>query len=254
MNKMMKKFLLIIGLIFCFNFAYAGLSVTPSVTNVFGEQGSTYKGKYIVRNTYDHPITIKIGLDKGNTFSGNPDVDVKSWLKFKRTKYDIAKDGQVEIPYEAHILSNMKGSVSAKVEFSVDQSSMISISVVVPIYITVTGTENIDFNIDSINLFSSQNGIGYKLTIQNNGNVHIRHTGQIEIYTKKKKKLVKTVYIPETVPTYCESKRDFTDFMIGKDEIKKGKYVAVFKVNALGKEAVKEIKFKVTKHGEVVTQ
>ena len=250
----MKRILLVIGLIFCFNFAYAGLSVTPSVTNVFGEQGSTYKGKYIVKNTYDHPITIKVGFSKGNIFSGNPDIDVKNWLKFEREKYDIAKGGQVEVPYELFILSNMKGSVSAKVDFSVDQSSMISISVVVPIYVTVKGTENIDFNIDSVNLYSAQKGIGYKLTLQNNGNVHIRHYGSIEIYTKKKKKLIKTISMPETVPTYCESKRDFNDFMIAKEELKKGKYVAVFKVKALGKEAVKEIKFKVSKHGEVITQ
>ena len=250
----MKKFLLIIGLIFCFNFAYAGLSVTPSVTNISGEQGSVYKGKYIVKNTYDYPITIKIGFAKGNTFSGNPDIPVENWLKFEREKYDIAKDGQVEIPYQANILSNMKGSVSAKVEFSVDQSSMISISVVVPIYVTVRGTENIDFNVDSLDFSSSERGLFYKLILQNNGNVHIRHTGQIEIYTKKKKSLIKKVYIPETVPTYCESKRTFNDFFVSKNELKKGKYVAVFKINALGKQAVKEIKFKVTKHGEVVTQ
>lgn len=250
----MKKILLIIGLVFCFNFAYAGLSVTPSVTNVFGEQGSVYKGKYIVRNTYDHPITIKVGFDKGNSFSGNPDVPVENWLKFERKKYDIAKGGQVEIPYQAHILSDMKGSVSAKVEFSVDQSSMISISVVVPIYIIVSGTENIDFNIDSLDFLSSDRGIAYKLILENNGNVHIRHTGQIEIYTKKKKNLIKTLPIPETVPTYCESKRTFNDLFIPKGDLKKGKYVAVFKIDALGKQVVKEIKFKLTKHGEVITQ
>jgi len=250
----MKKILLIISLIFCFSFAYAGLSVTPSVTNVYGTQGSVYKGRYIVRNTYDHPITIKIGFIKGNTFSGNPDIPVENWLKFEREKYDIAKDGQVEIPYEANILSNMKGSVSAKVEFSVDQSSMINISVVVPIYITVSKTENIDFNIDSLDFISSDKGIFYKLILQNNGNVHIRHTGQIEIYTKKKKKLIKTVSIPETVPTYCESSRTFNDFFISKNELQKGKYVAVFKIDALGKQVTKEVKFKLTKHGEVVTQ
>ncbi|WP_413854522.1 hypothetical protein [Candidatus Ruminimicrobium bovinum] len=250
----MKKFLLILGLFFCFNFAYAGLSVTPSVTNVLGEQGSVYKGKFIVRNTYDYPITIKVNFDKGNNFSGNPDISVENWLKFEKEKYDIAKDGQVEIPYEANILSNMKGSVSAKVEFSVDQGSMISISVVVPIYITVKGTENIDFNIDSLDFVPSEKGIAYKLILENNGNVHIRHTGQIEIYTKKKKSLVKTIPVPETVPTYCESKRTFNDLFIQKGELKKGKYVAVFKIDALGKQAVKEIKFKLTKHGEVITQ
>ena len=76
----------------------------------------------------------------------------------------------------------------------------------------------------------------------------------IEIYTKKKKKLVKKVSIQETVPTYCEQKRSFNDKMLSKNDLKKGKYVAVFKVYALGKEATKEIKFKLSRLGEVVTQ
>ena len=50
----MKKFLAILSFLFCFNLAYAGLSVDPSVTNVFGEPGSVYEGKYTVKNTYKY--------------------------------------------------------------------------------------------------------------------------------------------------------------------------------------------------------
>ena len=62
----MKKFLAILSFLFCFNLAYAGLSVDPSVTNVFGEPGSTYEGKYTVKNTYDRNINVSVEVSKGN--------------------------------------------------------------------------------------------------------------------------------------------------------------------------------------------
>ena len=49
----MKKFLAIVAFLFCFSLSYAGLSVDPAVTNIAGEPGSGYSGKYSVKNTYD---------------------------------------------------------------------------------------------------------------------------------------------------------------------------------------------------------
>ena len=129
---------------------------------------------------------------------------------------------------------------------------MISIAITVPIYVTVIGTENIDFCIDSLNLYSKNKSIFYKLVLENKGNVHIRHSGNIEVYTKKKKKLLKNISIQETVPTYCEQKREFSEMVLPKSDLKKGKYVAVFKVRALGKEVTKEINFKLSKKGEII--
>lgn len=252
----MKKFLAILSFLFCFNLAYAGLSVDPSVTNVFGEPGSTYEGKYTVKNTYERNINITVEVTKGNTFSANKDADVNSWLVFEKYKYFIPAGEKVEVPYTVKVDENFKGSISARINFSVDQEEgqMISISISVPIYVTVQGTENVDFGIDSLDLYTAGDFISYKLKLENKGNVHIRHSGNVEIYTKKKKKLLKTLPIQETVPTYCEQKRDFNERLLPKTDLKKGKYVAVFKIRALGKEVTKEIKFKVSKLGEVVTQ
>jgi len=82
------------------------------------------------------------------------------------------------------------------------------------------------------------------MVIKNDGNVHIRHSGKIQIFDAKKKNEINTVTIEETVPTYCEKTRDFNGNIPALDN---GKYVAVFTINALGKEATKEVKFKVTK-------
>lgn len=252
----MKKFLAVISVLFCFSFAYAGLSVDPSITNISGEPGSGYKGRYLVKNTYDRNINITIEATKGNCYSANKDVEINKWLVFEKYKYPISAGETIEIPYTVKIGEDFKGSISSRINFSVDQEQgqMISISISVPIYVTVTGTENIDFCIDSLNLYSAGNNISYKLVLENKGNVHIRHSGNIEIYTKKKKSLIKNISIQETVPTYCEQKREFIETMLSKSELKKGKYVAVFKIRALGKEVTKEIKFKVSKLGEIVTQ
>jgi hypothetical protein len=250
----MKKFLAVISFIFCFSLAYAGLSVDPAVTNIAGEPGSGYEGKYLVKNTYDKNINITIEVTKGNCFSANKDADVNKWLVFEKNKYFIPAGETVEVPYTVKIEDEFKGSISARINFSVDQEEgqMISISISVPIYVTVTGTENIDFVIDSVNLYKSGDNIAYKMVLENKGNVHIRHSGNVEIYTKKKKMLIKNISIQETVPTYCEQKRDFGERLLSVKDLKKGKYVAVFKVRALGKEVTKEINFKLSKKGEII--
>ncbi len=252
----MKKIFAVISILFCFNLAYAGLSVDPAVTNIAGEPGSGYNGRYLVKNTYDRNINITIEATKGNCFSANKDIEVDKWLVFEKYKYFIPAGETIEVPYSVKIGEDFKGSISARINFSVDQEQgqMISISISVPIYVTVTGTENVDFCIDSLNLYSAGKNIYYKLVLENKGNVHIRHSGNIEIYTKKKKSLVKNISIQETVPTYCEQRRDFSETILSNSDLKKGKYVAVFKIRALGKEVTKEIKFKVSKLGEIVTQ
>ena len=250
----MKKILVVLSFLFCFSLSYAGLSVDPAVTNIAGEPGSVYNGKYSVKNTYDRDINITIEAAKGNSFSANKDIDVDKWLVFEKYKYFISAGKAIEVPYTVTIGEDFKGSISSRVNFSVDQEEgqMISISISVPIYVTVTGTENIDFCVDSLDLYSTGKNISYKLVLENKGNVHIRHSGNIEVYTKNKKSLVKNISIQETVPTYCEQKRDFNDVLLLKTDLKKGKYVAVFKIRALGKEVIKEVKFKITKHGDVV--
>ena len=250
----MKKFLAVISVLFCFSLAYAGLSVDPAVTNIAGEPGSGYNGKYLVKNTYDKDINVVIEATKGNCFSANKDIDVDKWLVFEKYKYPIPAGETVAIPYTVSIGEEFKGSISSRINFSVEQEKgqMITISISVPIYVTVSGTENVDFDIESLNLYSAGNKISYKLVLENKGNVHIRHSGNIELYTKKKKKLLKNIFVQETVPTYCEQKREFSDAILSTSDLKKGKYVAVFKIRALGNEVTKEINFKLSKKGDII--
>ncbi len=242
----MKKFFISFCLMFVCSLAFAGLSVKPSIVNISGVQGSSCKNAYSVTSSYETPVTVDIVLSNGNSFSENKELNVEDWLKFESKQIDLKPGETVEVPYEVLVTTGMKGSVCGRVDFSAQQSSMINLSISVPIYVTVEGTENISFEIDSVNLFKNtkDNNIFYKMVIKNDGNVHIRHSGKIQIFDAKKKKEINTVTIEETVPTYCEKTRDFTGNIPALDN---GKYVAVFTINALEKEATKEVKFKVTK-------
>ena len=252
----MKRIITIIGLMFCFSLSYAGLTVIPSITNVFGVPSAVYEGKYTVKNTYDRNINITVEVLKGNSFSGNGDIDVNKLIELPKTRFFIPAGESIEVPYKVTIYDKFKGSLCGKLLFSVDmeKGESISMSISVPIYVTVEGTENIDFKFDSVDLYKSGDSIVYKMVLNNEGNVHIRHSGNIEIYTDKKKSLVKSIEIEETLPTYCEQKREFINKIFPATDLEKGKYVAVFKVRALGKEITKQISFKVSRLGEIVTQ
>ena len=244
----MKKYFISFCLMFVCSMAFAGLSVKPSIVNITGVPGSSCKNAYALTSTYETPVTVDVVLSNGNSFSGNGELNVEDWLKFEKKQFDLKPGETVDVPYEVLVATGMKGSVCGRVDFSAQQSSMINLSISVPIYVTVEGTEDINFEIESVNIMRlvRDNSLFYKMVVKNNGNVHIRHCGKIQIFDGKKKKELQTVTIEETVPTYCEKTRDFNGNI---PQLENGKYVAVFTINALGKEATKEVKFKVTKKG-----
>ena len=246
MNNFIKKNIVVFCLMFLCSLSFANLSVRPSIVNVSGAPGSSYKNFYLLTSNYEIPVTFTVTLSNGNCFSGNEGIDVNDWLKLEKTEFVLNPGEEVKVPYEVDINEKMKGSLCGKVRFSADQSAMINLSIIVPIYVIVEGTENINFEIESLDLNKSDRdgNLYYKMVVKNSGNVHIRHTGKIQIFDSKKKKEIKTIDIEDTVPTFCETSREF----IGKmDTLDKGTYVAVFTIDALGKQATKEIKFKVTK-------
>jgi hypothetical protein len=245
-NNFMKKNFIVLCLMFLSSLAFAGLSVKPSIVNIAGEPGSTYKGSYSLTSTYENPVVVDLNLSNGNSFSGNGELNVEDWLKFEKKEFDLKPGETIDIPYEVLISTSMKGSVCGRLDFSAQQSSMINLSISIPMYVTVEGTEDINFEIDSLNITRNpeDGSLFYKMVIKNTGNVHIRHSGQIQIFDSKKTKEIKVVNIEETVPTFCESSKIFIDSIGPLDE---GTYVAVFTIKDLGKQATKEVKFKVEK-------
>lgn len=246
MNNFIKKYIVTFCLMFLCSLSFANFSVTPTVVNVSGVPGSSYENVYLVTNKFETPMTFTVTLSNGNCFSENEGVDVNDWLQIEKMEFSLNPGETTKVPYKVTVNEKMKGSLCGRVKFSVDQSSMINLSISVPIYVIVEGTENINFEIESLDLGKSDrdDNFYYSMVIKNTGNVHIRHSGKIQIFDSKKEKEVKTIDIQETVPTFCESSKQFVDSMGTLDD---GTYVAVFTVEDLGKQATKEVKFKVEK-------
>jgi hypothetical protein len=232
---------------FIFNLAYANFRITPAVVNILAEPMSAHEDKYIVTNVSDKHLTVEVTKEDWKNFSGNPrDISIDNWLVLEKSKFDIGPKESVEVPFKVVANKSMVGSVSGMLVFTV-KGGMFNLSMKQPIYIIVKGTEKINFKIDSLKVGISKKDstVYYDMFVKNTGNVHIRHSGVIEIYNKKTNELVQTVVIKQTFPVYTGTSRNFRGPILKGNDLKKGDYIALFKITALGKEVVKKIKFKV---------
>lgn len=251
----MKKLFFILSFILVSCNLFAGLSVEPAITDIKVKPSKNYNGEYTVTNTYKKPIDVTIQIEDWNSFPGNTDLNINDWLQVENHSYALAAGQTITIPYTVSIKENLKGSVSARLEFFVDknkQSRTVSISV--PLYVTVTGTEHLDFAVENITLFNENNDISFKADIINNGNIHIRPSFYVEIYDSKKKKIIEKINVSETVPVYAQKSRQLQNKLLESKKLQKDKYHAVFKIRALDKEVVKEIVFKISEDGIITSQ
>ncbi len=255
MNKLYFKVLFFLSLMFIFNLAYANLRITPAVVNINAEPMALCENKYVVTNIDENTVTVTVTKEDWKNYSGNDSsVTVDRWLEIEKTKFDLGPKETIEVPFKVITDKNMKGSVSGMVVFTID-GGMIQVLMKQPIYITIKGTERVDFEIDSLQMATSERDgeVYYNMVVKNHGNVHIRHKGVIEIYSRKTGNIVKSIDIDETFPTYAQDSRDFSGPIFKGTDLVKGKYKAVFKIKAFDKQVTKSINFKVSKLGEVVT-
>ncbi|MCR4663121.1 MAG: hypothetical protein K5622_04460 [Endomicrobiaceae bacterium] len=256
MNKLYFRVLFFLSLMFVFSLAYANLRISPAVVNISADPMAVCENKYVVTNVEDKTVTVIVTKEDWKNYSGNDSsVTVDKWLELEKTKFDIGPKESVEVPFKVITDKNMVGSVSGMVVFTVE-GGMIQLSMKQPIYIVIKGTEKVDFKIDSLTMATSERDgiLYYNMTIKNDGNVHIRHNGVIEIYSKKTGNIVKTIDIEESFPTYAQDSRTFNGAILKGTDLEKGKYAAIFKIKAFDKQDVKRIDFKVSKLGEIVTK
>ena len=250
----MKSFFVVLFVVICGSvLLYADLSISPAVINVVATDAAVAESTYKVFNTSDTSAIVKVSVENWKNYSQNSsDVTVEKWLKLLKSEIEIAPKTTVEVPFRIETFKGMQGSVSAMVVFSSNKNSMINMTMKVPIYLIIEGTEIVDFKIDSLIINKGQNGeIFASLTIKNDGNVHIRHTGSVRVYDTETGKIVKEIEIEESFPTYCETSRDFTVNIAAKDELKQGSYLAKVEVKALGRFVDKSVRLKILKDGKI---
>ena len=148
---------------------------------------------------------------------------------------------------------SMTGSVSGMVSFShkPPKNEGILVKISCSVYLTIRGTQKIDFEISDISITKQENVFKAGVQINNNGNVHIRPSGNINIYDKKNK-LAYTAKILEYHPVYAGSSAVcFSDKMDLKI-LKPGKYTADITINALDKTISKKTEFRLKKDGSII--
>ena len=62
------------------------------------------------------------------------------------------------------------------------------------------------------------------------------------------------ITVSETLPVYAQKSRQLQNKLLESKKLQKDKYHAVFKARALNKEVIKEVIFKISEEGNILSQ
>lgn len=252
----MKKLIILLILTCFYCTAYATVKVTPTKANIRMEQNDIFKSSFELTNNYDGDIDVTVTVEDWNTYKGNVNLDVNSWIKATPPKFKIRR-GETKLALFSIVTdSTMVGSLSAQVTFSyMVPSGGVTIQMSCPVYVDIKGTEKIDFSIEKIDFFSSQDYVEVNATIRNDGNIHVRPSGELNVFDKKNNVVYKTG-IPSSVPIYSGTSRGGGKYKgrINKNTLAPGLYIAEVILSDYGVKASKKVKFRVKKDGEMIYQ
>ena len=247
----MKKslFILIITLFVTSN-VYAGIVVRPARSQISIEKENAFNGKYTIINDNDAAITVAITTEDWNNSPNNKDVQLSDWLEVKKKSVVLAPHEEAEIEYTVKS-GNFEGSLSGMVSFTYrsPKASNINLMTSVPVYMTVKGTEKIEYSIESLSIVGSKdvNKPPYvQYVAKNDGNVPLRLIGNIKVM--KGKKVVFEKRIREQSPVYAGNIRSFMEDI---NAIGKGKYILTISLDAYEKSVEKSCQFRVNKYGDI---
>ncbi|MDR2425561.1 MAG: hypothetical protein LBD46_00015 [Endomicrobium sp.] len=230
---------------------YAAIIVSPARSEAHIEQESVFNGVYTVENNNDDAITVSVTCEEWHNSPENKNVKVGDWLSVSNKQLILKPHQKADISYKVSS-KNYVGSLSAMVSFTYVAPKMTGISLMtsVPVYLTIKGTEKIDFEITEILLSNprmyKEEGIPVTFKVKNNGNLPVRLKGVLTI--KKGKKIVLEKHIGEQSPVYAGLDRIFMEKF---QPPQKGKYVLNISLNAFNISTEKSIQFRVNKYGEV---
>lgn len=245
----MKKYFAGLILLFCSSVVCAGLGVDPSKFEIVMPAGEIYEASIDVKSTYDTVVPANISTKEWKNYGGNNGITVKDWLTVDIDKVDLFPDKPARVNFRVSPKEGMTGSLSGMLSFSVQkEGEVLNVVISVPVYIVIKGTEKPEIKLDHLIVSqSSATAPSFEINLENSGNVHVRPQGMRISILGKKKDVLQTVVLGDTVPVYTGAKRSYrTQF---SNVLPKGKYYAEIKLNVFGKEFVFVKKFKVLKNG-----
>jgi len=195
---------------------YAGIGVTPTVTEIRLSPRNRETGILTVANDGDKATKVKVELE--NWGKGTEEVGVDSWLRVEPLEFEIGAGETKEVKYEIEVPEKAKGELVVMVFFGSLASAGGGVGIRtrfgVSIYVAIKGTEAVEANIEKLDVakYSGENsdnyGINFGVTVGNMGNVHIRPKGRVVI-EEKEGSGIKEVDILHGLPVLPQGKRTF---------------------------------------------
>ena len=201
--------------------AYAGIGVSPQVIEFVIDPDKTGVGEYEISNDGEEAIHVKV--DPQDWFKkrlGLDTIPVEEWLTLTPMEFNVAPKSTEKVKFDIRIPSGYEGELAAMVFFEAQAINAGAFGVAsrfgVSMYIAIDGTVDLDCSINYIKMTrrSSKNednevsdqDLMFILNIQNEGNVHVRPTGEIKIEDENGNEYV--VPMERGFPVYSKNAQD----------------------------------------------
>ena len=250
----MKKLTLFLLPLFFAQISFAGLNIEPMRVEMTMQPNTQFKGSYEVLNTYENDVEVNVEVSArtNSSYKANADIPVDSWLQVMPLQFTVKKGEKRLVLYSILTNESMQGSIVGQVSFIVKPygNSGVNVKTSLPVYITIQGTEKINFSVDSLSIDSVSSKL--YIDIKNDSNINIKPIGVIDIYKDKTK--INSIQLLESSTAFIDTITKGFNVVLPKGLDADTTYRAEVTIDILGylrrvKSAVKSIEFRVNKDG-----
>jgi hypothetical protein len=248
---MIRRALMFIGIIVMAASYLNALNVAPTREEVTLPPGGTASGSFSVTSDFAKPAGMSVQTRYWYvTAEEEGKYKVEDWLDVSPSSFTFKPGETVNVTYNVHISTSVTGMRAIMLSFVPDTADNgLSMVVSVSLYVTVKGTEIIDWDFSNFMVKRWNGDTQLSVNVKNAGNVHVRPSGYMKVIGEKEK----TLTMPLNPPVYPG--RDRQVLVHGADNDifpKPGNYKIEVHVENSGVTKVKKYKVVVKKSGEVV--
>ena len=157
------------------------LSVSPPVVELRASAGSRLHGAFVVTNDTEEPSTVTVETEVLSR-TGYVQRDPNEWLTVTPSLLELAPGEVGEVTYDVSVPEDARGELAAVVVFVQNlapQAGGVQMRFGMSVYVSVSGTEELEVRVDSMALRLSEHSAQAWLRIANHGNVHCRPEGSV---------------------------------------------------------------------------
>ena len=229
--------------------------------------GGKFVTDYYIQNDTDEPLHVKAEAENWFLDVYNySELKIENWIKIEPAEFDLNPKEIKKTKLYIDVPTKIKGEVAAQIFFSSDLKgtmgggkASVTARLGGVLYVAIKGTEKVKAEISRINVSKvTEDGkekLKIEATLKNNGNVHLRPTGNVVIINEKGEKAaavdLMTGYSVLPTQDYI-----FSAFL-EKPDLRAGKYTITVsmdygKLYEMKKVASLKKKMDVNNNGEIV--